>query len=225
MAECKTSRLGAERYVRDELLRNLAERGVELDLDVGIKGWFSLPQLTQAIVEQENGVSVLLETEFPPVCQQKLGPVIESAANREGGYWSDAYSDLVRTLLTSKLYLEARDESEIAAKMAAIQKVAAVLEGFFTDEAIDAFVGGIREAIAAVARYTKDSETLFAASVYFERHKALDEDLVDQILETVEEAEVPGTQRVQVPELLELFTGYEDEFAADLAVIQAGNPD
>lgn len=223
MAECKTSRLGAETYVKQELLRKMGEQGVDLGIDVEEEGWFNLPRLTHAIIKA-NGVGVLLETEFPPVCVKVLSPVVEAASQLEGEYWSDAYADLVKTLLASKLYLEARDESEIAAKMAAIQKVAIVLESFWDEATIDAFVGGIREAIGAVARYSKDSETLYACAVYFNTHPELDEDLIDRIIETVEEHEKPGTARVQIPELLSLFAGYEQQFAADLERIQAGNP-
>lgn len=209
---CLTSRLGAEVYVSTILIPRL--RDGQIEIDPFPEGRFNLPELVRRIIDL-NGVSVLVEKEFPPSCRRNIEPCLMRAAERKHEpLWADAFEQFVRTLLAAKLYVDAQNGGEIARKMASIQKLAQVMELYFTKDLIYEFIGGVREVLGSIARYTKSAELLFAAAHFIECEKNLD---VDLILELCEE----GNNR----ELKSMFgDAHRESFDAAIQKIQSINP-
>ena len=217
MTSCLTSRLGAVRYMKEILIPRLNAKGVPIDPD---RDW-SLPEFTTAIIKAD-AVDILLKNEFPPVCLERIAPCLDRIREGRvrGALWKDGFEQVLRTLVTAKLYLEAEDESQIAKKMAAIQRLSSTLACYFDANCIEDFIGGIREALASIPRYTKDPELTFKASCFFEQHKMLDEIDVDRI---IDEAHTSEVQTAPSPWLHQLFKGYELEFESAVSSIQASS--
>lgn len=210
-ASCLTSRLGAVRYMREVLIPRLQEKGVPIT--VAADEDLDLLKFVRMILDLD-AVDALVAGEFPPSCRKNIAPCLAKAAERKGeAIWADGFEQFVRTLLTGKLYIDAQNEGEIAEKMAAIQRLAQAMEYFFAADAlIYDFVGGVREALGAVARYTKDAEVVFAAAHAFGRENQPD---VDEVIALAEEGRVDNLREILGMEHLA-------DFNTSVAAIQAG---
>jgi len=200
--------------MREVLIPRLRERGVPIFLADGEE--LNLPRFTQMVLDLD-AVDALVDGEFPPGCRRNIAPCLEKAAKRRNeAVWSDGFEQFVRTLLTGKLYIDAQNEGEIAQKMAAIQMLAQVMERFFaTDDLIYAFVGGVREALGAVARYTRDAELVFAASHAFGRDENQPD--VDEVISLAEAGRSADLRAL-------LGVSHIQAFGQAVEAIQSGRP-